>query len=94
MGLDLNNFWMTSTKGATGHTMGAAGAIEAAFSIMALREGVIPPALKLDNPIELAQDFNLSQRQLTALPSVDAAVSTSLGFGGTATALAFRKFRA
>jgi 3-oxoacyl-[acyl-carrier-protein] synthase II len=94
MGLDLSDFWMTSTKGATGHTMGAAGAIEAAFSIMALREGVIPPALKLNNPIEQARDFNLSPEQLTVLPSVNAAVSTSLGFGGTATALAFREFRA
>jgi 3-oxoacyl-[acyl-carrier-protein] synthase II len=94
MGLDISDFWMTSTKGATGHTMGAAGAIEAAFSIMALREGVIPPALKLHYPIPEAEDFNLSPRQLSVLPSVEAAVSTSLGFGGTATALAFRKFRA
>jgi len=94
LGLDLDDFWMTSTKGATGHTMGAAGAIEAAFSIMALREGVIPPALKLHNPIPEAEDFHLNPLRLSVLPSVDAAISTSLGFGGTATALAFRKFRA
>lgn len=92
MGLNLKDFWMTSTKGATGHTMGAAGAIEAAFSIMALKEGLIPPALKLKNPIPETEGFNLSELQATRLPSVDAAISTSLGFGGTATALAFRKF--
>lgn len=94
LGLDLNNFWMTSTKGATGHTMGAAGAIEAAFSIMALREGVIPPALKLVSPIEQAQDFHLGSKNFPFRSSLDATISTSLGFGGTATALAFRKFRA
>jgi len=92
-GLDISDFWMTSTKGATGHTMGAAGAIEAAFAIMALRSGVVPPGLKLHNPIPEALDFNLSPLQATELQKIDAAVSTSLGFGGTATALAFRKFK-
>lgn len=94
LNLNLDDFWMTSTKGATGHTMGAAGAIEAAFAIMAMREGVIPPALKLYEPITEAEDFHLSPLERTDLTQVDAAISTSLGFGGTATGLAFRKFKA
>jgi 3-oxoacyl-[acyl-carrier-protein] synthase II len=94
LGLDLDDIWMTSTKGATGHTMGAAGAIEAAFSIMAMRDSVIPPALKLKNPIPETDGFHLGELEATPLPKVDITVSTSLGFGGTATALAFRKFKA
>jgi 3-oxoacyl-(acyl-carrier-protein) synthase len=94
MSLDPSDFWMTSTKGATGHTMGGSGAIEAAFAIMAIVDSTIPPALKLQNPISETEGFNLSPLEATKLRSVDVAVSTSLGFGGTATALAFRKFKA
>jgi 3-oxoacyl-[acyl-carrier-protein] synthase II len=91
--LDVGKFWLTSTKGATGHTMGAAGAIEAIFAIMAMRSGKVPPGLKLHNPIPETEGFNLSPLEATQLPEIDVALSTSLGFGGTATALAFRKFK-
>jgi 3-oxoacyl-[acyl-carrier-protein] synthase II len=49
--LDPNDFYVTSTKGATGHTMGAAGTIELYHTIMALRQSIVPPALKLTEPI-------------------------------------------
>ena len=91
LGLKPENIWLTSTKGATGHTMGAAGAIEAAFSILAMLDKTIPPGLKLHKPIEGTDGFNLSPLQKTELPNIDVAVSTSFGFGGTAAALAFRK---
>lgn len=91
LGLRPEDIWLTSTKGATGHTMGAAGAIEAAFAILAMRDGTVPPGLKLYKPIEEAAGFNLSPLQKTVLPNIDVAVSTSFGFGGTAAALAFRK---
>jgi 3-oxoacyl-[acyl-carrier-protein] synthase II len=74
--------------------MGAAGAIEAAFSILALRDNTVPPGLKLNNPMEETQGLNLSPLKATILPSIDVAVSTSFGFGGTAAALAFRKYKA
>lgn len=89
--LDPRDFYVTSTKGATGHTLGAAGAIEAAFAIKALQQGIVPPALKLHNPIEEVKGFNLSPLQATRLNNIDAVMSTSLGFGGPVTALAFRK---
>jgi 3-oxoacyl-[acyl-carrier-protein] synthase II len=94
VGIKPSNIWLTSTKGATGHTMGAAGAIEAAFSILALRDNTVPPGLKLNNPMEETQGLNLSPLKATILPSIDVAVSTSFGFGGTAAALAFRKYKA
>jgi 3-oxoacyl-[acyl-carrier-protein] synthase II len=51
LGLDPDNFYITSTKGATGHTMGAAGAIELYHTLMAVRDGIVPPGLKLTDPI-------------------------------------------
>ena len=92
-GQNRNNTYVTSTKGATGHTMGAAGAIEAVFSIKALQTSTIPPALNLENPIEETQGLELSPGRTTPLASLDMAISNSLGFGGGVTTLAFRKFQ-
>jgi 3-oxoacyl-[acyl-carrier-protein] synthase II len=91
--LKPEDIWVTSTKGATGHTMGAAGSIEAVFSISALQKNIIPPALNLDSPIEEIRGFNLNPHTSKTLDSVDIAISNSLGFGGGVTALAFRKFK-
>jgi 3-oxoacyl-[acyl-carrier-protein] synthase II len=73
---------MSSTKSAIGHLLGAAGSVEAIFSILAVHEGVVPPTLNLENPCEGAEGIDLvplrARRRL-----VRAALSNSFGFGGT-----------
>ena len=80
---------MSSTKSATGHLLGAAGAIEAIFSILAIRDQVAPPTINLDNPavespIDLAPNKKRERK-------IDVALSNSFGFGGTNASLVFRK---
>jgi len=78
---------MSSTKSAIGHLLGAAGAVEAIFSILALRDGVCPPTLNLDNPsVETA--INLAPHTAVRRP-VRAALSNSFGFGGTNASVVF-----
>ncbi|EDQ85863.1 uncharacterized protein MONBRDRAFT_34033 [Monosiga brevicollis MX1] len=79
---------VSSTKGATGHLLGAAGALEAAFAILALKHQTAPPTLNLESPAE-GLDLNLLT-QATQL-SLDVALSNSFGFGGTNVSLAFGK---
>lgn len=79
---------MSSTKSAIGHLLGAAGAVEAIFSILAMRDNMIPPTLNLDNPsVETSIDLvphKAKKKQLTA------AMSNSFGFGGTNASLIFK----
>jgi 3-oxoacyl-[acyl-carrier-protein] synthase II len=78
---------MSSTKSAIGHLLGAAGAVEAIFSILAIRDGVCPPTLNLDNPsVETAID--LAPHTAVKRP-VRAALSNSFGFGGTNASVVF-----
>ncbi|MEK9723512.1 MAG: beta-ketoacyl-ACP synthase II [Rhodospirillaceae bacterium] len=84
------NISMSSTKSAIGHLLGAAGAVEAIYSLMALNEGVIPPTLNLDNPSESC-DIDLVPHQPKER-QVRAALSNSFGFGGTNASLIFRAF--
>jgi 3-oxoacyl-[acyl-carrier-protein] synthase II len=78
---------MSSTKSATGHLLGAAGAVEAIFSILALRDQVAPPTLNLDNPSE-GCDIDLAPKQ--AKPrKIRNVLSNSFGFGGTNASLVF-----
>ena len=80
---------ISSTKSVTGHMLGAAGAVEAVASILALREGVIPPTVGLTQP---DPDCDLDYVPLTARTvQADLALSNSLGFGGHNACLAFRK---
>ncbi|TGD92882.1 beta-ketoacyl-ACP synthase II [Methylobacterium nonmethylotrophicum] len=80
---------MSSTKSATGHLLGAAGAIEAIFSILAIRDGVVPPTLNLDNPsVETAIDLVPHEAKRR---TVDIALSNSFGFGGTNASLILRR---
>jgi 3-oxoacyl-[acyl-carrier-protein] synthase II len=80
---------MSSTKSAIGHLLGAAGAVEAIFSILAIRDGMIPPTLNLDNPsVETAIDLVPHQARKK---DVDVALSKSFGFGGTNASLIFRR---
>jgi 3-oxoacyl-(acyl-carrier-protein) synthase len=80
---------VTSTKGVTGHLLGAAGAVEAAFAIQALRNGTIPPTANLVN-----QDPEIALDVVAGAPrrqELDAVLSTSMGFGGQNSALIFTK---
>jgi 3-oxoacyl-[acyl-carrier-protein] synthase II len=78
---------VSSTKGVTGHTLGAAGAIEAVFAIQALREGRVPPTANLvDQDPEIDLDVVAGAPREVALQAV---LSTSMGFGGQNAALLF-----
>ncbi|GLS51760.1 3-oxoacyl-[acyl-carrier-protein] synthase 2 [Methylobacterium gnaphalii] len=80
---------MSSTKSAIGHLLGAAGAVEAIFSILTIRDGVIPPTLNLDNPsVETAIDLVPHEAKRKR---VDVALSNSFGFGGTNASLVVRR---
>lgn len=79
----------SSTKSMTGHLLGAAGAVEAIFSILALRDNVVPPTINLDNPDE-GCDINLVPH-IAQEHSVKIAVSNSFGFGGTNASLVFKR---
>jgi 3-oxoacyl-[acyl-carrier-protein] synthase II len=80
---------VSSTKSMTGHLLGAAGGIEAIFSILAIRDGVVPPTINLDNPGEGCDlDFVPNTARQAKL---DVVLSNSFGFGGTNGTLAFRR---
>jgi 3-oxoacyl-[acyl-carrier-protein] synthase II len=79
---------MSSTKSATGHLLGAAGAIEAIFAILAMRDGVAPATLNLENP-SVATEIDLVP--LKPRPKeINTVLSNSFGFGGTNASLIFR----
>jgi 3-oxoacyl-[acyl-carrier-protein] synthase II len=80
---------MSSTKSATGHLLGAAGAVEAIFSLLAIRDNVAPPTLNLDNPSVVTPIDLVPHRARER--KVDVAVSNSFGFGGTNASLVFRR---
>lgn len=81
---------VSSTKSMTGHMLGAAGAVEAAFAILALRDQVIPPTINLDTPDpECDLDYVPHQARKASL---DVVLSNSFGFGGTNGSLIFRRF--
>ncbi|MCX2564170.1 MULTISPECIES: beta-ketoacyl-ACP synthase II [Acetobacter] len=80
---------MSSTKSATGHLLGAAGAIEAIFSMLAIRDNVAPPTLNLDNP---SRESVIDRVAHTAQQrKIDVALSNSFGFGGTNASLIVRR---
>jgi 3-oxoacyl-[acyl-carrier-protein] synthase II len=81
---------MSSTKSAIGHLLGAAGAVEAIYSILAIRDQVVPPTLNLDNPSE-GCDIDLVPHRAKERP-VRTAMSNSFGFGGTNATLVFSAF--
>ncbi len=83
---------ITSTKAATGHLLGAAGALEAVFAALALRDGVIPPTLNLDEPDPAAQGLDLVGSQSRCTP-MDYALSNGFGFGGVNASVLFWRWR-
>jgi len=84
-----SNLVMSSTKSSVGHLLGAAGAVEAIFSILAIRDGICPPTLNLDNP-SCETVINLAAHKAVERP-VHAALSNSFGFGGTNASVVFTK---
>jgi len=80
---------MSSTKSAIGHLLGAAGSVEAIFSLLAMRDNVAPPTLNLDNP-SVETPINLVPK-VPLKKQIDVALSNSFGFGGTNASLIFRK---
>ena len=85
------NLKISSTKSMTGHLLGAAGGIEAAFSVLAIKEGIIPPTINLDDS---DPDCDLDYVPNKAIKQkVDVAMSNSLGFGGHNASLVFKSFQ-
>lgn len=84
----LNKVCMSSTKSSTGHLLGAAGAVEAIFSILAIKNGLLPPTINLENPIdgvEIDLIANVAKEK-----AVRIVMSNSFGFGGTNASLIFK----
>ncbi|KAA9009248.1 beta-ketoacyl-ACP synthase II [Histidinibacterium aquaticum] len=87
LGNAAGNVTMSSTKSMTGHLLGAAGAIEAIFSILAIRDQVAPPTINLDDPaVESAVDLAANEKRPR---EIEFALSNSFGFGGTNASVLF-----
>ena len=89
-GAHASELAISSTKSMTGHLLGAAGAVEAVFSVLALRDQVAPPTINLDNPDEDC-DLNYVPNQAQQR-ELNVVLSNSFGFGGTNGSLVFRRF--
>jgi 3-oxoacyl-[acyl-carrier-protein] synthase II len=89
-GAHAKKLLVSSTKSTTGHLLGAAGAVEAVFTVMALYEQIAPPTINLDNPdAECDLDYVAHEARKATL---NVAISNSFGFGGTNGSLLFKKF--
>jgi 3-oxoacyl-[acyl-carrier-protein] synthase II len=88
-GADAGKIAMSSTKSAIGHLLGAAGSVEAIFSVLAIRDNVAPPTRNLDNPSDSC-DLNLVPHTAQER-KIDVALSNAFGFGGTNSTLIFRR---
>ncbi len=82
--------WVSATKSMTGHLLGAAGGLEAAITALAIREGVIPPTINLEDPDDDALELDLVPHEARQR-KIDVAISNAFGFGGTNVTLAFQK---
>lgn len=86
----LDSVSMSSTKSAIGHLLGAAGAVEAIYSLKAMQTGVMPPTLNLENPSENCQGMDLIAKEAKE-KEVNITLSNSFGFGGTNASVIFKK---
>jgi 3-oxoacyl-[acyl-carrier-protein] synthase II len=91
-GAHANRLAVSSTKSMTGHLLGAAGVVEAIFSILAIRDQVAPPTINLDSP-DPDCDLDYVPHTARSMP-IEVAVSNSFGFGGTNGTVVFRRFSA
>ncbi|MCH9690871.1 MAG: beta-ketoacyl-ACP synthase II [Gammaproteobacteria bacterium] len=89
-GAASNSLAVSSSKSMTGHLLGAAGGIEAIFSVLALRDQIAPPTINLDTPDETCAGINLVAHKAQEI-SIDAVLSNSFAFGGTNGSLVFRR---
>ena len=92
VGLSADRLTMSSTKSATGHLLGAAGAIEAIFSVLAMRDSIAPPTINLDNP-SVQTSIDLVPNKAKEMP-IRTVLSNSFGFGGTNASIILRQFEA
>jgi 3-oxoacyl-[acyl-carrier-protein] synthase II len=92
MGNRANGLSMSSTKSSIGHLLGAAGAVEAIFSVLAIRDNVCPPTLNLDNP-SVQTEIDLVPKAARK-KEVNTVLSNSFGFGGTNASLVMRRYAA
>ena len=90
LGDDLTGASMSSTKSAIGHLLGGAGAVEAVFCVLAIRDGVVPPTLNLHNPDEGTEGIDLVPLKAKKR-DVRAVLNNSFGFGGTNASLIMQK---
>ncbi len=88
-GSSAHDLVMSSTKSMTGHLLGAAGGIEAVFSVLAIRDQIAPPTINLDNPSE-GCDLDFAANSAKPM-KIDVAISNSFGFGGTNGTIALRR---
>jgi 3-oxoacyl-[acyl-carrier-protein] synthase II len=91
LGDDLSGASMSSTKSAIGHLLGGAGAVEAIFCILAIRDQIVPPTLNLDNPDEGTEGVDLVPH-VARKRRVRAALNNSFGFGGTNASVIVKAF--
>ncbi len=89
-GNNITNLSMSSTKSAIAHLLGAAGSVEAIFAILAMKEGILPPTLNLEDPADSCKDMDLVPLKAKE-KKVDAVLSNSFGFGGTNASIIFKK---
>lgn len=89
LGADLDRTWISSTKSMIGHTLGAAGALEAIATIAAVRDGILPPTINLENPDPECPLRHVAGTAIDALTA--AAISVNMGFGGHNGCLVFRR---
>ena len=82
---------VSATKSATGHLLGAAGGLEAIFTILALRDQVAPPTLNLDNPDEAAEGIDLVSGVARPM-TIEHAISNGFGFGGVNASIVLRRW--
>jgi len=85
-----DGLWVSSTKSMTGHLLGAAGSLEAALGVLAIRDGVVPPTINLDDPDPEAKGLDLVPHEARRRP-IRHMVSNSFGFGGTNVSLLLSK---
>ncbi len=88
LGPAASRMTMSSTKSAIGHLLGAAGAVEAAFSVLAIRDQIAPPTINLDNP-SVDSPIDLTPNTAKRM-KIDVAMSNSFGFGGTNASVVFK----